>query len=258
MQPYRQHSHTLMCAALCIHSPRRRTASVNSSNAREPISRQLQNGRKLQTRIYELDEPSPQGPQRWRREKPGETNATTSRSNENEFAGHTRTDENLSNHNHSLLPNLRRYWIRSNLSSRLRTFRLPVRLEPLSILLVSRLLFHNQYSPVANFRSLRSLLNDTDFRRRHNKMTKPSQKTHGRRKLAVRLPSGERTFHFEPRASAPAQCARCGKELHGVPTTRVKSFARSSRAPSRQYGGVLCPNCLASEIRALVRSGTAS
>ena len=85
-------------------------------------------------------------------------------------------------------------------------------------------------------------------------MTKPSQRTHGRRKLKLRLPSGKRTFHFEPRASAKAQCARCGKELHGVPTTKPQNYARSSRAPGRAWGGVLCPSCLSTEIRGLVRA----
>jgi len=90
-------------------------------------------------------------------------------------------------------------------------------------------------------------------------MTKPSQKTHGRRKLAVSLPSGRRTLHFEPRAPSKAQCARCGRELHGVPTAKPQAYARSSRAPGRPYGGVLCPNCLSAEIRSLVRaSGTAT
>lgn len=88
-------------------------------------------------------------------------------------------------------------------------------------------------------------------------MTKPSQKTHGRRKLRVTLPSGRRTFHFQPRAHGKATCMRCGSELHGVPTNKPQNQARSSRAPSRPYAGILCPNCLSSEVRSLVRTGTA-
>jgi large subunit ribosomal protein L34e len=89
-------------------------------------------------------------------------------------------------------------------------------------------------------------------------MTNPHQRTHGRRRLPVRLPSGRRTLHFEPRAPAKAQCSRCGKELHGVPTFKPLRYSRSARAPSRPFGGVLCPNCLSTEVRALVRSSSAS
>ncbi len=90
-------------------------------------------------------------------------------------------------------------------------------------------------------------------------MTNPHQRTHGRRRLAVRLPSGRRTLHFEPRAHAHGECARCGRELHGVPTTKPQNYARSSRSPSRPFAGVLCPNCLSAEVRNIVRAtGTAT
>jgi large subunit ribosomal protein L34e len=250
----------LLSTRLSVHSSWSSSASLCCRYVGQQVSRQLQNGRELQTRIYELDEPSPKSPQGWRREKPGETNATTGSSHENELKSHAGTDENISNHNYSILPHIRCDRICSSLACCIRSLHLPIRFEPFLLLLVLGLLFHNQRTAVKNFRRRGRLFHDSDWRwrRRLIKMTRPSQKTHGRRKLPVRLPSGHRTFHFEPKTSAVAQCARCGKELHGVPTTRPQSFARSSRAPSRQYGGVLCSNCLAAEIRALVRSGTAS
>ncbi|TMI50531.1 50S ribosomal protein L34e [Candidatus Bathyarchaeota archaeon] len=85
-------------------------------------------------------------------------------------------------------------------------------------------------------------------------MTRPSQRTSGRRKKVLTLPSGVRTIHFEAKAHRTAQCSRCGAELHGVVTGRPVGVAKSSRVPSRPFGGVLCGNCVASEIRRVARA----
>ncbi|TMI24997.1 50S ribosomal protein L34e [Candidatus Bathyarchaeota archaeon] len=88
-------------------------------------------------------------------------------------------------------------------------------------------------------------------------MTKPSQRGHRRRHVKVRLPSGKRTLHFQPRAHSRPTCSRCGAQLHGVISKRA-GLPASSRRPTRPYAGVLCGNCLTSEIRQLVRSASTS
>ncbi|TMH96009.1 50S ribosomal protein L34e [Candidatus Bathyarchaeota archaeon] len=85
-------------------------------------------------------------------------------------------------------------------------------------------------------------------------MTRPSQRTGGRRKKVLTLPSGIRSIHFEAKAHKSAHCSRCGEELHGVVTGRPVGVAKSSRVPSRPFGGVLCGNCLAFEIRRVARA----
>ncbi|TMI30886.1 50S ribosomal protein L34e [Candidatus Bathyarchaeota archaeon] len=85
-------------------------------------------------------------------------------------------------------------------------------------------------------------------------MTRPSQRTSGRRKKVLTLPSGVRAIHFEAKAHRTPQCSRCGAELHGVVTGRPVGVAKSSRVPSRLFAGVLCGNCLASEIRRVARA----
>jgi large subunit ribosomal protein L34e len=80
-------------------------------------------------------------------------------------------------------------------------------------------------------------------------MTKPSQRTHGRRRKAVTLPSGRRTLHFLPRAHSKPTCSRCGSVLQGVISSRGSPSAASLRVPNRPFAGVLCHKCLSSEIR---------
>jgi len=83
-------------------------------------------------------------------------------------------------------------------------------------------------------------------------LTRPSQRTHGRRRKVLTLPSGTRTIHFSPKAHKGAHCSRCGAVLHGV-VTGTAAMAKSSRVPSRPFAGVLCGNCLASEVRRVAR-----
>ena len=142
---------------------------------REQVSRQLQDGRQLQTRIYELDERCPEGPQGWRRETAGQIDETADSSHEDELKGHARTVEDLSDHNHSILPDIRHPRLRPRVDRRGRLLSIShsVRIShiqrgcgsTLPILLVPDLLLRNQRSTIENIRSISSILNDPDRRR---------------------------------------------------------------------------------------------
>jgi len=43
-----------------------------------------------------------------------------------------------------------------------------------------------------------------------------------------------------------AKCARCGKQLHGVPrlnASELKKLAKTQKRPERAYGGYYCSTC---------------
>ncbi|MCX8204600.1 MAG: 50S ribosomal protein L34e [Candidatus Nezhaarchaeota archaeon] len=78
-------------------------------------------------------------------------------------------------------------------------------------------------------------------------MPRPALKTRSRRRVYVKLPGGGLRLHFKPEKPGPARCAWCGSMLGGVPRLlphELKKFPRSSRRPTRPYGGHLCHSCL--------------
>src|SRR5207244_8795534 len=97
----------IMCPPLSLHRALRRADSFPYRDAGQPVSSELQDGCKLQTRIYELDERRKKSSQRRRRKTAGQTNETPISSHENELESDTRTAENVSNHYRPLLPDLR-------------------------------------------------------------------------------------------------------------------------------------------------------
>lgn len=77
-------------------------------------------------------------------------------------------------------------------------------------------------------------------------MPKPELRTRSRKKAAVKLPKG-RTMHYKHRRPQRAKCAMCGAKLNGVPTlppSELRVLPKSSRRPTRAYGGYLCHSCL--------------
>lgn len=58
-------------------------------------------------------------------------------------------------------------------------------------------------------------------------------------------PSGRKVLHFKKKKPSIARCA-CGRPLAGVPSDlpyRLSKIAKSSRRPSRPFGGALCAVC---------------
>jgi len=88
-------------------------------------------------------------------------------------------------------------------------------------------------------------------------MPRPAYRTRSKRRVYVRVPSGEVRVHYEPRKPGPARCAVCGKPLNGVPRARpveLRKLAKTEKRPERPYGGVLCANCLARLLRESART----
>ncbi|MFA4946538.1 MAG: 50S ribosomal protein L34e [Candidatus Micrarchaeia archaeon] len=63
-----------------------------------------------------------------------------------------------------------------------------------------------------------------------------------------RSPAGNQVHKYKRGKPARKTCALCSRVLHGVPNRRpaeLKKLARSSRAPTRPFAGVLCGACVA-------------
>jgi large subunit ribosomal protein L34e len=68
-----------------------------------------------------------------------------------------------------------------------------------------------------------------------------------KKRVYVKVPGGGLKLRFKREKPNPARCAWCGSVLGGVPrlsSRELRRLARSSRRPSRPYGGYICPSCL--------------
>jgi len=73
-------------------------------------------------------------------------------------------------------------------------------------------------------------------------MVAPRYRSRTFRRVKVRLPSGKTVTHYARRKPGRATCPVTGQELHGVPQMlprKLSGVPKSSRRPSRPYGGVL-------------------
>ncbi|MEM4700189.1 MAG: 50S ribosomal protein L34e [Candidatus Nezhaarchaeales archaeon] len=78
-------------------------------------------------------------------------------------------------------------------------------------------------------------------------MPRPALRTRSRKRVRVRLPGGGASVHYKRERPGPARCAWCGSLLGGVPRLlphELRGLAKSSRRPTRPYGGYLCHACL--------------
>ncbi len=72
------------------------------------------------------------------------------------------------------------------------------------------------------------------------------------KRIAIRTPGGNLTYHYRKRKIKDASCSGCGAKLHGVPRLRTKQLAKlakTKRRPERIFGGVLCPSCVEEKIK---------
>ena len=89
-------------------------------------------------------------------------------------------------------------------------------------------------------------------------MVRPTYRSRSWRRVHVRTPGGSLVVRFERRKPGPARCARCGRELGGVPRLaprRLRKLPKTAKRPERPYGGVLCGSCLAELIFEVVAGG---
>lgn len=66
------------------------------------------------------------------------------------------------------------------------------------------------------------------------------------RRSKVRTPGGRQITRYERRKPSPAACGSCGGKLAGVPALRPSALgklAKSSKRPTRPFGGNLCSAC---------------
>jgi len=69
------------------------------------------------------------------------------------------------------------------------------------------------------------------------------ERSKGRRRVKVKVPSGKVVIRYEQRKPKVAKCARCGKPLHGVPRlipSKLRKLPKTKKRPERPYGGYLC------------------
>jgi len=92
-------------------------------------------------------------------------------------------------------------------------------------------------------------------------MVRPSKRRMRRRER--RSPTGKPVRIYKRGKPRRRVCALCAAVLHGVPKARpseLRKVARSGRAPTRLFAGVLCGNCVAVLVKEKTRlkSGFAS
>jgi len=77
------------------------------------------------------------------------------------------------------------------------------------------------------------------------------------RRVFVRTPGAKNTLTYRKRAPSKAKCADCGAVLAGVIRARphvMKKTSKSSKKPTRPYGGNLCSKCSRKKIIEKARS----
>lgn len=78
-------------------------------------------------------------------------------------------------------------------------------------------------------------------------MPRPGLRTRSKKRVMVRTPGGNTVVHYRREKPGAAKCALCGSPLGGVPRLlphELRKLPKSSRRPTRPYGGYLCPSCL--------------
>ncbi|MGO9645993.1 MAG: 50S ribosomal protein L34e [Candidatus Bathyarchaeia archaeon] len=84
-------------------------------------------------------------------------------------------------------------------------------------------------------------------------MPRRSLRTRSVKRKTLTLPGGRSTIHYRRKVMSTGSCSSCGRPLRGVPTSAARGIAKSSRRPSRPFGGQLCHNCLKEKIRQTAR-----
>lgn len=77
------------------------------------------------------------------------------------------------------------------------------------------------------------------------------------RRVFVKTTSGKSKISYRKRKPAKSKCGLCGAELKGVVRARPylrKNMPKSSKRPSRPYGGNLCSKCMRKSLIARARS----
>lgn len=87
-------------------------------------------------------------------------------------------------------------------------------------------------------------------------MVRPLYRSRSYRRVHRRTPGGRSVTHYERRKNTPMRCGRCGNILSGVPTKEYerRRLPKSAKCPQRMFGGVLCPKCLKTILKKVVKT----
>ena len=83
-------------------------------------------------------------------------------------------------------------------------------------------------------------------------------KSRSLRRVFRRTPGKRLALQYRPRKPGKAHCAKCGRELLGVPAKKRIALARvpkAKRRPERMFGGVLCSSCTRDYLKQQARKG---
>ncbi len=87
-------------------------------------------------------------------------------------------------------------------------------------------------------------------------MVRRALRSRSLKRSQMKVPGGRTVTHFRRRKPSIAKCAKCGKDLKGVPRLRVsdlKKLPKTKKRPERPYGGNLCSKCMREVFREKVR-----
>ena len=87
-------------------------------------------------------------------------------------------------------------------------------------------------------------------------MVRRALRSRSLKRRQMKVPGGRTVTHFRRKKPSIAKCAKCGKDLKGVPRLRVnalKKLPKTKKRPERPYGGNLCSKCMREVFREKVR-----
>jgi len=67
------------------------------------------------------------------------------------------------------------------------------------------------------------------------------------KRMRKNTPGGVNVLRYKKKKPSKHVCAECGAILHGVPRGRpyeIAKLSKTSKRPSRPYGGYLCTKCM--------------
>lgn len=76
-------------------------------------------------------------------------------------------------------------------------------------------------------------------------------KSRSKRRVFVKLASGENKIHYKERKPTKKKCTECKAELPGIPhliKSKFKNLPKTKKRPQRPYAGVLCSKCMRKKI----------
>jgi len=88
-------------------------------------------------------------------------------------------------------------------------------------------------------------------------MPRPQMRTRSRKRIKMKLPSGETRLHYKQEGASLTKCCVCGQPLAGIPSftrAKIRKINRSKKRIQRPYGGNLCHNCLKNALKQAART----